>query len=67
MKDTKSDILKIVVEVPCGVRDLEEIKNKIIRVAGIETVVYDDKQWNPKKDAYEEYLDDFTFQMLMKM
>lgn len=60
MGGIKSDILKIIVEVPCGVRDLEEIKNKIIRVAGIETVVYDDKEWR-EKDAYEEYLDDYTF------
>ncbi len=65
MDGTRSDILKIVVEVPVGVRDSEEIKNRIIRVLGIEMVIYDDKTQNPvKKDAYEEYLDDHTFRLL---
>jgi cell division protein ZapA (FtsZ GTPase activity inhibitor) len=40
------DVLKIVVEVPEGVRDLEEIKKHIIRVMGIDYVVYCKKDWD---------------------
>ncbi len=38
-----TDILKIVVEVPPGVRDLKEIREKILDILGIDTVVYDSR------------------------
>ena len=39
------DMLKIVVTVPDGVRDVEEIKKQLIKVIGIEYVVYDHAHW----------------------
>lgn len=41
----KTDILKIVVDVPAGMRDLEKIKQNILSVHGIEIVIYDDEKW----------------------
>lgn len=42
-------MLKIVVEVPQGTRDLEDIKQHIIKILGIDYVVYDSKQWEIPK------------------
>ena len=40
------DMLKIVVTVPDGTRDVEEIKKQIIEVVGIEHVIYDHEHWD---------------------